>query len=68
MDQQRPDLYEPSSRFLHVATSVSDIDGSASQVIVWGEAETTEFYTNDARMIQQLASVFEQFDIHTEVW
>ena len=65
MDQQRSDLYEPSSRFWHVATSVSD--GSISQVIVWG-GETTEFYTNDVMRIQQLASVFEQFDVHTEVW
>ena len=63
MDQPRSD--EPSSRFFHVATSVSD--GSTSQVIVWG-GETTEFYTNDARRIQQLASVVEQFDVRTEVW
>ena len=61
MDQRRSDLYEPSSRFIHVATSVSD-----GSTIVWG-GETTELYTNDARRMQ-LASVFVQFDIHSEVW
>ena len=64
MDQQRSDLYEPSSRFWHVATSVSD--GPTSQVIVWG-GETPEFYSNDASRIQ-FASVVEQFDTHSEVW
>ena len=63
MDQQRSDLYEPGSRFNHVATSVSD--GSTSQVIVWG-GETPEFYSNDGRI--RLVSVVEQFDVHTEVW
>ena len=64
MDQQRSDLYEPSSRFCHVAASVSD--GSTSRVIVWG-GETPEFYSNDASRTQ-LASVVEQFDAHSEVW
>ena len=59
MDQQRSDLYEPSSRLDHVS------DGSTSQVIVWG-GDTQEFYSNDGRT--QLASVVEQFDIHSEVW
>ena len=63
MDQQlASDLYEPNSRFLHVASSVCDGSG---QLIVWG-GETSEFYSNDGRI--QLASVVEQFDIHSEVW
>ena len=64
MDQQQSDLYKPSSRFFHVATSVSD--DSTSQVIVWGGA-TSEFFSNDASKIQ-LASVVEQLDTHSEVW
>ena len=64
MDQQRSDLYEPSSRFFHVAASFSD--GSTSQVIMWG-GETPEFYSNDTSKTQ-LASVVEQFDVHSEIW
>ena len=64
MDQQRSDLYEPSSRFFHVAASVSN--GPTSQVIVWG-GETPEFYSNNVSGIQ-LASVVEQFDVHSEIW
>ena len=64
MDQQRSDLYEPSSRFYHVA-AVSD--GPTSQVIVWG-GETLEFYSNNDAGRTQLASVVEQFDVHSEVW
>ena len=63
MDQQRSDLYEPSSRLCHVA-AVSD--GPTSQVIVWG-GQTLEFYSNDASRTQ-LASVIEQFDVHSEIW
>ena len=63
MEQQRSDLYEPSSRFRHVAASISV--GPTSQVIVWG-GQTPEFYSNDGRI--QLASVFEQFDVHSEIW
>ena len=62
MDQQASDLYEPNSRFVHVASSVCDGSG---QLIVWG-GQTSEFYSNDGRI--QLASVVEQFDIHSEVW
>ena len=63
MDQQLAlDLYEPNSRFLHVASSVYD---SSGQLIVWG-GRTSEFDSNDGRI--QLASVVEQFDIHSEVW
>ena len=63
MDQQlASDLYEPNPRFQHVASSVCDGPG---QLIVWG-GETSEFYSNDGRI--QLASVVEQFDIHSEVW
>ena len=62
MDQQASDLYEPNSRFSHVASSVCDGPG---QLIVWG-GETSEFYSNDGRI--QLASVVEQFDILSEVW
>ena len=62
MDQKASDLYEPNSRFSHVASSVCDGPG---QLIVWG-GETSEFYSNDGRI--QLASVVEQFDIHSEVW
>ena len=62
MDQQASDLYEPNSRFSHVASSVYDGPG---QLIVWG-GQTSEFYSNDDRI--QLASVVEQFDIHSEVW
>ena len=57
-------LYEPKSRFNHVASSVFDGSGS-DQLIVWG-GQTSEFYSNDGRI--QLASVVEQFDIHSEVW
>ena len=63
MEQQlASDLYEPNSRFLHVASSVCD---GSSQLIVWG-GHTSELYSNDGRI--QLASVVEQFDIHSEVW
>ena len=62
MDQKASDLYEPNSRFVHVASSIYDGSG---QLIVWG-GETSEFYSNDGRI--QLASVVEQFDIHSEVW
>ena len=63
MDQQlASDLYEPKSRFLHVGSSVCDGPG---QLIVWG-GQTSEFDSNDGRI--QLASVVEQFDIHSEVW
>ena len=62
MDQQASDLYEPNSRFSHVATSICDGPG---QLIVWG-GETSEFYSNDGGI--QSASVVEQFDIHSEVW
>ena len=62
MDQQASDLYEPNSRFYHVASSVCDGPG---QLIVWG-GQTSEVYSNLGRI--QLASVVEQFDIHSEVW
>ena len=62
MDQQASGLYEPNSRFSYVASSVCDGPG---QLIVWG-GETSEFDSNDGRI--QLASVIEQFDIHSEVW
>ena len=62
MDQQASDLYEPNSRLAHVASSVCD---GPDQLIVWG-GETSEFYSNDGRI--QLASIIEQFDIHSEVW
>ena len=62
MEQQASDLYEPNSRYLHVASSVCD---GPCQLIVWGGV-TSEFYSNDGRI--QLASVGEQFDIHSEVW
>ena len=58
MDQQR-ELYEPSSRFFHVASSVG------GQVAVWG-GQTSEFYSKDG--MTKLASVVEQFDPYSEVW
>ena len=52
MDQQL-ELYEPSSRFGHVSSSVG------GQVVVWG-GEISEFYSKDGRV--KLATIVEQFD------
>ena len=62
--QQRVDLYEPSPRLSHIATSVSDV--STSQlVVVWG-GETAEFYSRDGGT--QLASRCQLFHLQSEVW
>ena len=65
MDQQhRPNLYEPSPRFFHVAASVSDVS-TGQLVVVWG-GRTAEFYSRDDKT--QLASRCQLFDLHSEVW
>ena len=53
------ELYEPSPRFSHVASSVG------VQVVVWG-GQTSEFYSKDGRV--KLATIVEQFDPYREVW
>ena len=58
MDQQL-ELYEPSPRYYHVASSVG------GQVVVWG-GETSEFCSKDGRV--KLATIVEQFDPYPEVW
>ena len=63
MDQPLDSVYEPSSRFHHVAASICD--GSSCQAVVWG-GETSEFYSEDGKV--QLAPVVEQFDIYSEEW